>query len=67
MFPAKIAFLVGGSGTGVALGNVRAGDTAACGHGCFEFLVFFVNRVFSRDVIKFLNSKLKSHQCFCPH
>ena len=25
------------------------------------------NRVFSRDVIKFLNSKLKGNQCFCPH
>ena len=24
-------------------------------------------RVFSRDVIKFLNPKLKSHRCFYPH
>ena len=24
-------------------------------------------KVFSRDVIKFLNPKLKSHRCFYPH
>ena len=31
----------------------------------FDGLLIY--RVFSRDVIKFLNPKLKSHRCFYPH
>ena len=38
-----------------------------CSRYCIYHVKFTSYRVFSRDVIKFLNPKLKSHRCFYPH